>query len=278
VLTESTGLQPPGNAQAFEDFCHIVYSKVLDDPLATKNGRSGQKQNGVDVFASRKGERYGVQCKQKTFGRLTTKIIDEEVKAADEGPVRIDKLVIATTVANDVKLIAHAAQLTDSRRQEGKFEVNLAFWDTLETLVRSSPKLQYLFAPQMAGGAFWETRHRLDQHSAQVMQRFEQQSAQLEVLTARFSSAYGGRLPAEAIPDAREDSLNKLVDGQLDGVKQLLMSGRFDDALANLATLGSSLDAFDVHQRARWYTQRAHCYWRQSEFALAAADFESANN
>ncbi|WP_232448677.1 tetratricopeptide repeat protein [Burkholderia ubonensis] len=278
MLTESTGLQPPGNAQAFEDFCHIVYSKVLDDPLATKNGRSGQKQNGVDVFASRKGERYGVQCKQKTYGRLTTKIIDEEVKAADEGPVRIDKLVIATTVANDVKLIAHAAQLTDSRRKDGKFEVNLAFWDTLETLVRSNPELQYLFAPQMAGGAFWETRQRLDQHSAQMMQRFEQQSAQLEGLTARFSSAYGGTLPPEALPDAREDSLNKLVDGQLDGVKQLLMSGRFDDALANLATLGSSLDAFDSHQRARWFTQRAHCYWRQSEFALAASDFESANN
>ncbi|CAJ3085684.1 Putative Zn-dependent protease, contains TPR repeats [Burkholderia pseudomallei] len=278
MLTESTGLQPPGNAQAFEDFCHIVYSKVLDDPLATKNGRSGQKQNGVDVFASRKGERYGVQCKQKTFGRLTTKIIDEEVKAADDGPVRIDKLVIATTVANDVKLIAHAAQLTDCRRKDGKFEVNLAFWDTLETLVRGNPELQYLFAPQMAGGAFWETRQRLDQHSAQVMQRFEQQSAQLDVLTTRFSSAYGGTLPAEALPDAREDSLNKLVDGQLDGVKQLLLSGRFNDALTSLATLGSSLDAFDSHQRARWFTQRAHCYWRKSEFALAVADFESANN
>lgn len=275
MLTESIGLQPPKSAQEFEDFCHIVYMKVLDDPLATKYGRSGQKQDGVDVFATRKAERYGIQCKQKTFGRLTQKIIDEEVKAADEGDVRIHKLVIATTAANDVKLVAYAAKLTDQRSAAGKFEVHLAFWDTLETHVRSNPELQFLFSPQMAGGAFWEQRQRFDQHSEQVMQRFEEQSIQLQALTNQQAS-YAGVSAAKSIPDADASSLNKLVDAQLDGIKQLLVSGKFDDALTALSTLGSNVDALDEHQKARWYTQRAHCYWHQSEFGLAAGDFATA--
>lgn len=275
MLTESTGLQPPKSPQEFEDFCHIVYKAVLDDPTATKNGRSGQKQNGVDVFATYKTQRYGVQCKQKTFGRLTKKIIDDEVNAADAGPVRLDRLIIATTVANDVKLVAYAAELTDRRREEGKFEVHLAFWDMLETLVRGKPELQYLFAPQMAGGAFWNQDRKLDGLSSQIAQRFDEQSAQLQVITDQTAS-YANASASRSIPDARTNSLNKIVDTQLDAVKQLLMSGKFEDALKSLSTLGANADAFDEHQRARWYTQRAHCYWHQSELNLAANDFETA--
>ncbi|WP_199272510.1 tetratricopeptide repeat protein [Paraburkholderia acidisoli] len=275
MLTESIGLQPPRNPQAFEDFCHIVYMKVLDDPTATKYGRSGQKQDGVDVFVTRKAERYGVQCKQKTFGKLTKGIIDDEVKSADAGDVRIDRLIVATTVANDVKLVAYATKLTDKRRAEGKFEVHLAFWDTLETLVRSHPELQYLYSPQMSGGAFWEQNRRLDQHSAQIMQRLDEQAARLQGL-ADQSAPYAGASASRSIPDARANSLNKLVDTQLDAVKQLLVTGKFEDALKSLTALGSNLDAFDEHQKARWYSQRAHCYWHQTELNLAAADFEAA--
>ncbi len=275
MLTESIGLQPPRNPQAFEDFCHIVYMKVMDDPTATKYGRSGQKQDGVDVFVTRKGERYGVQCKQKTFGKLTKKIIDDEVKAADAGYVRIDRLIVATTVANDVKLVAYAARLTDERRAEGKFEVHLAFWDTLETLVRSHPELQFFYSPQMSGGAFWEHNRRLDQHSAQMMQRLDEQAAQLQRL-ADQSAAYAGASASRSIPDARTNSLNKLVDTHLDAVKQLLVAGKFEDALKSLSTLGENADAFDEHQKARWYTQRGHCYWHQSELNRAASDFETA--
>src|SRR5690242_1731513 len=97
MIPYSTGVQPPRTAEDFEDFCHTVYSEIFDDPTATKNGRSGQKQNGVDIFAMRKGKRYGVQCKRKTYGSLTKKIIDEEVGLADGGKVKIEELIIATT-------------------------------------------------------------------------------------------------------------------------------------------------------------------------------------
>src|ERR1700694_1691107 len=109
----SSNVQPPKTPQDFEYACHLIYSVVVDDPTATKYGRSGQQQHGVDVFAMHNGRRYGIQCKQKIFGKLTQKIIDEEVNAADSGPIKIYELVIATTAPNDAKLVTYVAQLSD---------------------------------------------------------------------------------------------------------------------------------------------------------------------
>lgn len=266
MQTYSTGVPQPKTPQDFEDTCHLIYSVVFDDPTATKYGRSGQQQHGVDVFATHKGRRYGIQCKQKTFGKLTAKIIDDEVKAADEGPVKIYELIVATTAPNDAKLVSYVSELSDSREADGKFRVSIAFWDTLEGLVRRYPELQANLAPHMPGGLLWEQG-----------QRHARQEELLELIAGKFSAQVSPTdFSASSIPDARVDSLNKLVDTQLDAVKKLLTEGRFSDALTSITTLGQSLDAFDVHQRSRWYTQRAHCYWHQSAFELAAADFDSA--
>jgi tetratricopeptide (TPR) repeat protein len=212
------------------------------------------------------GRRYGIQCKQKTFGKLTEKIINEEVDAADAGPIKIYELVIATTAPNDVKLVTYVANLTDSRTDAGKFRVSIAFWDTLESLIRRYPELQANFAPHMLGGLVYEQARR-----------FDKQETLLEGIASGLSAgAFRNDLPTPSIPDARADSLNKLVDKQLDGIKQLLTDGKFADALVSLTTLGHSLDAFDVHQQGRWYTQRAHCYWNQGALEFAADDFDRA--
>ncbi|AOK61073.1 tetratricopeptide repeat protein [Burkholderia ubonensis] len=278
MLTESTGIQPPNTAQGFEDFCHNVYGTIFNDPTATKNGRSGQKQYGVDVFV-RDGERlFGIQCKQKSFAKLTQAIIDEEVAAADKGLVEkrlpaINELIIATTAANDAKLIAYAARLTDERKQTGKFAVNLAFWDTLQVLVKSNPSLQWQYAPHMAGGAIFEFSRKQDE----ISRKLDDHREVLQVVAAATTTAASnGRVSTNSIPDARLDSLDKLVDSQLDGVKKMLMEGRFAAALESLTSLGQNLGAFDIYQRSRWFSQRAHCYWQQESLEFAAKDFDSA--
>ncbi|TAM55201.1 MAG: hypothetical protein EPN57_04160 [Paraburkholderia sp.] len=266
MIPYSTGVQPPRTAEDFEDFCHTVYSEVFDDPTATKNGRSGQKQNGVDIFAMRKEKRYGVQCKRKTYGSLTTKIVDEEVALADGGKVKIEELIIATTAPNDVALVEYAAILSDARHAEGKFRVSVAFWDTLENYIRRFPRLQTMLAPHMPGGAFWEQR----QAFADQQVTFEKFAGEVRTM---FQSAES---LARGIPEARAGSIDKVMDAQLDGVKAQLLAGKFDDALTNLSVLGKDLSVLDIHQRARWHTQRAHCYWQKDDFASAAEEFAAA--
>lgn len=157
MIPYSTGVHPR-TAEDFEDVCHIIYSEVFDDLTAIKNGRSGQKQNGVDIFAMRNGKRYGIQCKRKTYGSLTKAIIDEEVKLADAGTVKIEELIVATTGPNDVAMVTYAANLSDARHSDGKFRVSVAFWETLETYIRRFSRLQTILAPHMPGGAFWEQK------------------------------------------------------------------------------------------------------------------------
>src|SRR5438477_13182548 len=97
MLNYNSEIAKPKNPDDFEEFCLIVYRVVFGDKTATKNGRSGQKQNGVDIFVRNDGERIGIQCKRVQFGELTTTVIDAEVKAADEGSAAIAELIVATT-------------------------------------------------------------------------------------------------------------------------------------------------------------------------------------
>ncbi|AZG17253.1 tetratricopeptide repeat protein [Cupriavidus pauculus] len=262
MLSYSTGLVYPSTHQDFEDLCHQVYRVVYRDMTASKNGRSGQKQHGVDIFFTSDGQRYGVQCKHKSFGKLTKPIIDAEIGLAEKGPVAIDHLIIATTARNDAKLLAYALELSDRRKAEGKFAVALAFWETIESLVRGHPELQSQLAPHQPGGAFYETSRKLD--------------ALLQQVGVTHSWTAGAGAGAQLISAPRTDSLNKLVDGQLEAIKRLIEDGRVRDALESIKGLAASIDDFDVYQKCRWYTQRGHCYWLTGHLELAAQDFEQA--
>ncbi|MEM5366449.1 hypothetical protein V4C53_10430 [Paraburkholderia azotifigens] len=266
MLPYNTGVTPPKSPDDFEEFCLVVYRIVFQDPFATRNGRTGQKQDGVDIFVRKDQHRVGVQCKRVTFGKMTRAIIEDEVAKADAGDVPLTELVVATTAPSDAKLVGYTQQLSDERRAAGKFSVNVAFWDTFESYINQHAELQRHFAPEKPGGALYEQGKKLDVQQ-QILETLQQQMLVL-------SASPGLRSPA--MPDARSDSVDKLVDGQLDSVKQQLRSGQYREALTRLSELGDGLGAFDDHQKARWYTQRALCYWHTANLTFAARDFATA--
>jgi tetratricopeptide (TPR) repeat protein len=261
MLNYSSEISKPKGAEDFEEFCLIVYRVVFGDPTATKNGRSGQKQNGVDIFVQRNEKRVGVQCKRVTLGELNEEIIDAEVAAADAGKVPITELIVATTAPNDTKLISYAHKLSDKRKANGLFTVSLAFWDTLESYVRQHGELQYQFAPNAPGGAFYKA---------------SQERAELLDWTKKTYAAVTSASPISQgeLPEARHDSLNRVITSQLDDIRKLILAGKFQDALDRLSTIGSSFASFDSHQKFRWHSQRAVCYWRSGDKKQAVIEFE----
>src|SRR5699024_10780511 len=55
--------------EAFEAFIRDLYRGLHPAWEVTRNGSTGYKQYGVDVFATGDGQRVGIQCKhEKTFG------------------------------------------------------------------------------------------------------------------------------------------------------------------------------------------------------------------
>ncbi len=126
---------PPSHWQDFEDLCLKLWRPRLID--AKKNGRSGQPQAGVDIFGRDPTTEawVGIQCKQK--GRWPKKVltvgeIEAEVEQAEGFEPLLSRFIVATTAPRDVEVQRFVRELSDLRRAEGKFSVDLFAWDDLQ--------------------------------------------------------------------------------------------------------------------------------------------------
>ena len=68
--------------QTFEDLCLAIFRHVWHDPTATKNGRTGQPQNGTDISGRLRDTDgfHGVQCKDKDIN-LGSDVTEAEFNA-----------------------------------------------------------------------------------------------------------------------------------------------------------------------------------------------------
>jgi formylglycine-generating enzyme required for sulfatase activity len=126
--------EPPNDATAFESLCLDLWQDIWQDSGATKHGRRGQKQDGVDVFGHEHGQLVGIQCKQKD-GRLWAKVtateLGAEVQAARRFEPKLTKFILATTAPRDAALQRKANQLTEQHRPQKLFSVEVWAWEDL---------------------------------------------------------------------------------------------------------------------------------------------------
>ena len=63
----SQSLPRPENWQDFESLCKKLWGEIWSCAEIKKNGRSGQKQAGINLYGILKGETsyFGIQCKGK---------------------------------------------------------------------------------------------------------------------------------------------------------------------------------------------------------------------
>jgi tetratricopeptide (TPR) repeat protein len=255
-------IQKPKSEAEFESMCKRIYGFVFGDPLPKINGRKGQKQSGIDVFIedrSGSGGRIGIQCKKYYATALAWKHVLEEVAKADQKSVPIKHLIVATTTASDSAMVRKAQDLTDLRRAVGKFEVSIEFWNDIEDHIASHPVLQDHYDPTSPGAAF----HRQEQ--------------KMELLLSMAMESRDTVPSPSSLPAAREDSIDKIVSGQLDATNDLIRAGRYRDALEHVERIGKDLAPFDLHQKARWHLQRGLCLWfSKDDVSEAAALFLKA--
>lgn len=255
--TVATEVTKPSDAKAFEQMCLAIYGHVFGDPTPKFNGRSGQAQGGVDVFVTATFGLVGIQCKRLQDGTLTWDHVLHEISEADKANVPICRLVVATTAANDAKLLGRIRTLSDGRVAQGLFSVDIEFWEEISAHVRSSPKLQDSYAPLTPGAAVYR------------------QDAKLNIIDERVESVQSMLVATLQMSDARL-AVDRMLSDQLDEIKELVLNGRFRDARLRLDRLGGDLSVLDAHQRARWYQQRGICAWMEGDDDAAAADLRKA--
>lgn len=273
MRTFTLEISKPRDADDFEDYCTDIYSVVFDDPLPKRNGRSGQSQGGVDIFVEPpQRRRKGIQCKRYYETKITTKLIDGEVEAADRAGWNIDELIIATTTSSDSKLVKYAQDLSDRRFEGGKFKVSLEFWGDVCNHINRFATLQRKYSPNAAGGVFDEIRVSLDEVQTSSTKATEFLSAiqgQMSGMLAQLGAANLSRSPGES-----QDF--SVFTRQLDKIAELVRGLNYSAAGGLLSAVFGEMNALSSHQKGRWYLLSGIVDWHLGDMDSAARKFDTA--
>ena len=147
-------LPPPKNWQDFEDLCHALWERQWNCSTIQKHGRSGEKQQGVDILGQPNGgERFhAIQCKLKSGrgigkSKLTRREIEIEIAAAETFNPPVAQLIIATTAPSDTKIQKFVRELSVRHVRQGGFAVEVLSWHEIVLRLAKYPDLIDRFWP-----------------------------------------------------------------------------------------------------------------------------------
>lgn len=141
-MIASTQIRPPENWQDFELLCKKLWGEIWNCPDTIKrNGRSGQKQCGVDIYGAPNGgvEYYGIQCKGKdnyTHAQLTKKEIDDEIKKAKSFKPTLKAFYFATTAVKDVTVEEYIRKKNVESVTNDGFTIDIFSWEDIVDLLQ----------------------------------------------------------------------------------------------------------------------------------------------
>ncbi len=151
-------LPKPKNWQEFERMARDAMAQCWQSTDLQMHGRSGQAQNGVDIYgADDIGRRVGIQCK-RCEETPSVKLIQDEIANAEKFPSTLSTLYIATTADYDAPLQSSVRILSDERVAVRKFAVSVLFWGDIVRGLTLNGKILSLHYPNLVLPA----NHRAD--------------------------------------------------------------------------------------------------------------------
>src|SRR3990170_1919226 len=123
---------PPKSWDEFEDIIWEIFRRLWRDPEAKRYGRSGQAQQGVDIYGrdlARDSALVGVQCKRYAEGQFTRQVLEGEIAKAEAFKPPLIRYIIATTDGRDARLQEAVRLINQARAAAGKFTVDIWFWE-----------------------------------------------------------------------------------------------------------------------------------------------------
>jgi hypothetical protein len=141
--------------QSWDEFEDIVTSSIhaQSPSIAPQRfGRSGQKQDGVDIFfEDYTSRRTGVQC--KLVNEFTFKEFEAEVGKADSFQPPLESYIIALATQRDAHLQKQVYALSTLRATSSKFRVGVWFWEDIAFHLSRDPAALARHYPQMFSAA-----------------------------------------------------------------------------------------------------------------------------
>lgn len=233
-LLAATQIPKPADEQAFERACIPLWIDILKDPTVTRNGRRGQRQNGVDLYGARGDDPshgVGIQCKLKGDGKsLDEDEVRGEVEKALTFKPPLREYYIVTTAPDDVAMQELARLITSELFAAGtKMRVVVWGWNTLEEKIFQSAEARKAFDP-----AYSPYSDKILANTDQIIvaqdaaeKSFADIKEQLTLLQSRALS-----MPGDGTISL--GSYEKGLDAEIDGYRELNNNGKPQTALGLL--------------------------------------------
>jgi hypothetical protein len=127
----SSNVPTPKSWDEFEDITLAAAKLRWNSSDFFRNGRPGQKQDGVDIWGHDDDNRHiGVQCKNTVDG-VSLETVKDEIANAKAFAPKLDRLYIATTAKRDAVLQKAVRKISQQRATAGQFKVDVLFWDDI---------------------------------------------------------------------------------------------------------------------------------------------------
>lgn len=256
-LLAATQIPKPANEQAFERASIVLWRGLLNDPSAQRNGRRGQRQNGVDIFGIRDGDvdwQVGIQCKLKSEGHaLSEDEVRDEVRTALTFKPPLKEYYVITTAPDDVAMQELARAITKELAADGKtMRVFVWGWNTLEERISEDSAARKAFDPTytlFSEEILAETKSitvgqsEMREDLAIGLSRMESMLAEM---TGRLASPPGDNT-------VEVDALEAYLDAEIDEYRELNNAGKtltamplLEKLLARVATSASGRVMFRI--------------------------------
>ncbi|MEK6913795.1 MAG: hypothetical protein AABW47_03960 [Nanoarchaeota archaeon] len=138
----------PKSWEEFEDISADIIKKIWGTDYITRNGRLGQKQNGVDIYGkppNLNGGYCGVQCKNK---KVSIEEIKKEIENAEGFKPYLKELIFAIVSERDANLQESVRILDSERTKENKFSIQILFWEDVCLILSDYSDLMEKHFPQ----------------------------------------------------------------------------------------------------------------------------------
>lgn len=240
-LLAATQIPRPADEQAFERASVVLWRALLNDRSVQRNGRRGQRQNGVDLFGIRDNDaawQVGIQCKLKSEGHsLTESEVRDEVQKAQTFKPALKEYYITTTAPDDVAKQELAREITAELAKSGKtLRVFVWGWNTLEEKISEEATARKAFDPTFVPFSeeiLEETRSisiSQGETRAEMNAGFSCMKAMLTEMGARLAAPPGDTTVAMS-------ALEMYLDAEIDEYRELNNSGKTLTALPLLEKL-----------------------------------------
>ena len=135
VRSVNSQIPKPETGSGFENLiADLVDARYNSD--AHRNARSGQADDGVDVYVNEGGEWIGVQCKNTKT--LSGKQIQKEIFKAKAFSPALSHYIIATTAPLDRET---QQQIREQSEDNVEFSVDLWTWDDISRYLNNNPEV-----------------------------------------------------------------------------------------------------------------------------------------